>query len=86
MSRPANTALTELGAVGYESGSQKNNGNTAALMPKASSKSSCSPVRTPSGSAARRAGSSAMFTVPVAAKIRPTATTSTIDSMTLSTT
>ena len=35
MSKPANTAVTGAGAVGYESGSQNDSGNTAALMPNA---------------------------------------------------
>ncbi len=67
VSRPANTALIGLRAVGYESGSQKNSGNTAALRPKATSSSSCSPVRRPLSSSARRWGSSAMLSDPVEA-------------------
>ena len=86
VSKPANTAVTELGEVGYESGNQKNSGNTAALIPNATSSNRFNPSRTPSGSSASLAGSSAMLTVPVAAKIRPTAKRSSSDSTTLSTT
>lgn len=66
VSRPANTAVTGAGAVGYESGSQKDSGKTAALMPKARRSSRCRMSCTLSGSSAMRTESCAMFAVPVA--------------------
>ncbi len=35
VSKPANTAVTGAGAVGYESGNHDDSGNTAALIPNA---------------------------------------------------
>jgi hypothetical protein len=67
VSSPANTAVTGAGAVGYESGSHADSGNTAALMQKVVSSSSCSRFDTSGGSSAMRPESAAMLTVPVAA-------------------
>ena len=86
VSRPAKIAVTELGADGYESGSQKNSGNTAALIPKATRSRRFKPSATPSGRSPNRSASTAMLTVPVAAKIKPTANRRIIDSTTLRTT
>ena len=35
VSKPANSEVMVILAVGYDAGNQKNNGNTAALIPKA---------------------------------------------------
>ena len=67
VSRPAKTAVTGAGAVGYESGSQVESGNTAALMPNATSSTANSAVRVPAVTLSSRTASSAMFSVPVAA-------------------
>ena len=67
MSRPANTAVTATGAVGYESGNQKNSGKIAALMPNVTSSRAPRAICMPSGTSAKRTATSAMFTEPVAA-------------------
>ena len=59
--------MTGVRAVGYESGSQKNNGKIAALMPKTRNRNIDNAVCTSSGSAAILTDRSAMFIVPVAA-------------------
>ncbi len=64
VSRPAKTAVTGAGAVGYESGSQAASGNTAALMAKTVSSIASSRVRAPSGASWSRPASWAKFTVP----------------------
>ena len=66
VSSPANTAVTGAGAVGYESGSQKDSGNTAALMPKATSSMTWSSVRVPWSRSPSLMARSAMLMVPVA--------------------
>jgi hypothetical protein len=65
--RPAKTAVTATGAAGYESGSQKNSGKIAALMPNVTSSRTPRADCTPGGMSSRRPTRSAMFTVPVAA-------------------
>ena len=67
VSRPANTAVTGAGAVGYESGSQALSGNIAALIANATSSTSSRAIRVPGSSMSSRTASSAMFTVPTAA-------------------
>src|SRR5690242_15340974 len=64
---PANTAVTGAGAVGYESGHQVDSGNTAALMPKATSRTANHAVRVPADTLSSRTATSAMFHVPEAA-------------------
>ena len=66
VSRPAKTAVTGAGAVGYESGSQNDSGKTAALMLKASSSMRCSTSWVDCGSSVIRSANCAMFTVPSA--------------------
>ena len=66
-SRPANTAVTGAGAVGYESGSQNDSGKTAALMLKASSSIRCrTRLRVSCGSSPMRSAICTTFTVPSA--------------------
>ncbi|CPU67452.1 Uncharacterised protein [Mycobacteroides abscessus] len=67
MSRPAKTAVTGAGAVGYESGSQADRGKIAALMPNASSSRSWIASAVPGSISAYRSESWARLTVPVAA-------------------
>ena len=67
VSRPANTAVTGAGALGYESGSHSDIGKTAAFTPNATSSNACRTATMPSGSAANLPDRSAMLTVPVAA-------------------
>ncbi len=67
VSRPANTAVTGAGAVGYESGSQADNGKTAALIPKATNSTANTAVRVPGLTASMRTAIWAMFSDPVAA-------------------
>ncbi len=67
VSRPAKMAVTGVTAVGYESGSQKNSGKMAALIPKTMKKNQPSADRTPGSTASSRTDRSARFTVPVAA-------------------
>ena len=66
VSRPANTAVTGAGAVGYESGSQNDSGKTAALIANASTSSRCRASCTSCGSSVIRSAMCAMFTVPSA--------------------
>ena len=73
VSRPANTAVTGAGAVGYESGSQALSGKIAALMPKATRSISSSTMRIPGSRPSSRTAISARFTVPTAAYTAATA-------------
>ena len=83
VSRPANTAVTGVRAVGYESGNQKNSGKIAALMPNTMKRNRDKAVWTPSGSSPILPARSAMFMVPVAAYTQAMPTTNNVDATTL---